>query len=386
MIGTDMRLGTAVVDTFGGIKSMPPADNSSDDLRIRRKNEEDNGPSTLNVVEKFPYTLESRREHNIKVLQQLFQEALVRDPERYSDPTELVEQLPDVCNCRKRVSLLPYLQRIEAAGTITRDVQRRGLEGADEMIDSHLKLHERMTCDIREYLSDTGAKNQRFAREVFEEAIIIACRDGRLEDAAARIAFAFFDVNGLKGVNDCLGHENGNKVLELVCRALAGLHLKLDGRVVTSFAAVQSGDEFNGVFIAPVDLRGRDGEIAHLIEDELAAVDTQEIISTKGLLPYEKTEVEKGFLEFGVNLHDPQNRYILSVSIGMTTLAEAFDQIELTAQDTFESAMGKLKMFVTKRSDMRSGKYKRSQKLRLAGTCPLMARILSFRETNEDPE
>ncbi|MQS08442.1 GGDEF domain-containing protein, partial [Streptomyces alkaliphilus] len=80
----------------------------------------------------------------------------------------------------------------------------------------------------------TGLANRRFADDRLSEALVGHHRDGTV------VHLAVFDLNGLKQVNDTLGHATGDRLL----RAFADLLSESARRLPGALAARLGGDEF----------------------------------------------------------------------------------------------------------------------------------------------
>ncbi len=78
----------------------------------------------------------------------------------------------------------------------------------------------------------TGLPNRRLFRERLNQAIIHAGKTGRL------LGVVFLDLDGFKSVNDMLGHDQGDRLLVEIARALSGVVRSQD--TVARFG----GDEF----------------------------------------------------------------------------------------------------------------------------------------------
>lgn len=97
----------------------------------------------------------------------------------------------------------------------------------------------------------SGLPNRRAFEEALEREISRAERTGR------RFSFVYIDVDGLKRVNDSLGHEAGDRLLRDVGRALRSATRQYD------FSARIGGDEF-GLLLAETDA-GEDLVIGRLL-------------------------------------------------------------------------------------------------------------------------
>ncbi|MBB0245495.1 diguanylate cyclase, partial [Streptomyces alkaliphilus] len=80
----------------------------------------------------------------------------------------------------------------------------------------------------------TGLANRRFADDRLSEALVGHHREGTV------VHLAVFDLNGLKQVNDTLGHATGDRLL----RAFADLLSESARRLPGALAARLGGDEF----------------------------------------------------------------------------------------------------------------------------------------------
>ncbi len=105
-------------------------------------------------------------------------------------------------------------------------------------IEVGLLARERYTASIRRYQVDalTGLLTRRYFEDLFKRLLERAQRHKEL------FVLALFDVDGLKTVNDSLGHPAGDQLLHAVARLLQGASRNSDlmGRL--------GGDEFVAIY------------------------------------------------------------------------------------------------------------------------------------------
>ncbi len=77
----------------------------------------------------------------------------------------------------------------------------------------------------------TGLYRQNYAKDIILE---------KLKDMNKNYVFCIFDIDYFKGINDCYGHQFGDKVLQYLSK-LAKANLRMDG---TDIVARIGGDEF----------------------------------------------------------------------------------------------------------------------------------------------
>lgn len=94
----------------------------------------------------------------------------------------------------------------------------------------------------------TGLANRRHFSQRLHEACAQCARDGH------QIAVVYLDLNGFKTINDTLGHEAGDRTLQLVARRLATTLRTQD------LVARIGGDEF-AIIINPCNARGEITEL-----------------------------------------------------------------------------------------------------------------------------
>ena len=94
----------------------------------------------------------------------------------------------------------------------------------------------------------TGLANRRHFSQRLHEACAQCARDGH------QIAVVYLDLNGFKAINDTLGHEAGDRTLQLVARRLATTLRTQD------LVARIGGDEF-AIIINPCNARSEISEL-----------------------------------------------------------------------------------------------------------------------------
>jgi diguanylate cyclase (GGDEF)-like protein len=150
-----------------------------------------------------------------------------------------------------------------ALGGIIRVIKEMDAQHANTLaqkeddIRTILTLKEKVIQDLRHELEHdnlTGLLNLRgFARfgEALTDIINATPEDQKglgFPRAFDRIAIAFCDLNGFKGVNDTYGHEVGDELLKIFGATLSGVFRNGD------FVARRSGDEF--IVALPVSSEG----------------------------------------------------------------------------------------------------------------------------------
>lgn len=109
------------------------------------------------------------------------------------------------------------------------------------LVASVALIYKKVTKDRMRYFSErdvlTGLYNRRAGMSLLEKS----CRDMMREHQPVTVCFV--DVDGLKQVNDCLGHEKGDELLVCVAHALRQSIRQQD------FVTRLGGDEFLIVFL-----------------------------------------------------------------------------------------------------------------------------------------
>jgi diguanylate cyclase (GGDEF)-like protein/PAS domain S-box-containing protein len=119
------------------------------------------------------------------------------------------------------------------------------------------KAFERRIFHLAHHDALTGLPNRAYLQDRLEHAIDLAKRMGR------RLALMFLDLDHFKAVNDTMGHDSGDALLNLV----AG---KLQSSVrVTDTVARMGGDEF----VVLLEPAGQDEDIARLTEKIISTLD-----------------------------------------------------------------------------------------------------------------
>lgn len=130
--------------------------------------------------------------------------------------------------------------RLVASSGATVDVEVHAAAVDTELGDLHVQVVDRRPQRAREVelramaLTDelTGLSNRRGFSVSAEQLLRVARRDGR------DVTFLFVDVDGLKGINDRLGHAAGDDAIRMAARIMRGVFRDADalGRY--------GGDEF----------------------------------------------------------------------------------------------------------------------------------------------
>lgn len=95
-----------------------------------------------------------------------------------------------------------------------------------------LLLHQKRIHDLAYYDNVTSLPNRLFLTETLNEAINKATKDN------SRLALLYFDIDRFKQINDTLGHDFGDRVLDLIGKRISRLIRKFD------VLARIGGDEF----------------------------------------------------------------------------------------------------------------------------------------------
>ncbi|WP_165873448.1 EAL domain-containing protein [Parasulfuritortus cantonensis] len=101
----------------------------------------------------------------------------------------------------------------------------------------------------------TRLPNRILARDRFEQAVTMAAREGR------KVALLFLDLDNFKTINDTLGHQAGDHLLQQVVGRLAEAVRGSDT------ISRQGGDEFLVILTALPDENGADAVAQHILED-----------------------------------------------------------------------------------------------------------------------
>jgi len=118
------------------------------------------------------------------------------------------------------------------------DIRTRELETANEDLRKEIEERRRMEAEVR-YRAYHDALTGLANRDLFS---------ARLQEALDRdepVAVLFMDLDGFKGVNDTLGHDMGDRLLQKIARRLK---LEVSDR---DTVARMGGDEFTIVVPSP---------------------------------------------------------------------------------------------------------------------------------------
>ena len=135
----------------------------------------------------------------------------------------------------------------------------------------------------------TGLANRRALEQRLDEAVLEASAHG------AELAVMFCDLDGLKSLNDMLGHEAGDSALRTVSDALTGVTATIDGAQVSRVG----GDEFC------VLLPGLDADAARMVaRSALEALDSAPALEA---LDSARAPVS---LSFGIASYGPRSQSV----------------------------------------------------------------------------
>lgn len=127
----------------------------------------------------------------------------------------------------------------------------------------------------------TGLPNRRALMSRLNDAMARADRSGR------GLALMFLDLDGFKQINDTLGHEHGDAVLQRFAESLSTLVRKTD------FVSRLAGDEFVVVLEDVTNLEGHAAEFAQAISHRIAVDDVMQTTSIRlsssiGVVAYDR--------------------------------------------------------------------------------------------------
>lgn len=149
------------------------------------------------------------------------------------------------------------LARLQAGLEETVAVRTRELESVNEELRKEIEERRRAEETIRQlayYDGLTGLPNRTNFSVLLASAIKVARRYGR------KFALAMLDLDGLKVVNDTLGHDAGDKLLHLVGKRFDETLRGSDS------AARMGGDEFLFIFAEIEDSQGLELVAERLLE------------------------------------------------------------------------------------------------------------------------
>jgi diguanylate cyclase (GGDEF)-like protein len=125
-------------------------------------------------------------------------------------------------------------------GDVVRRTVRHAIERNDQLLALERERDQQFRLATRDTL--TGVSNRRLLQQLAQHTIAQSRRHGR------RFAFAFYDLDGFKTVNDRWGHACGDELLRQVGQALGS-----GVRDIDTVARV-GGDEFLLLLAPPLDL------------------------------------------------------------------------------------------------------------------------------------
>ncbi|HEY4493044.1 MAG TPA: GGDEF domain-containing protein [Candidatus Paceibacterota bacterium] len=224
--------------------------------------------------------------------------------------------------------------------------------------------------DRREYL---GMYNRRWAEHKISQYIRKVV-DNPVEASKSLYTLmrVNLDLNGLKALNDLVGHEAGNKGLKLFANILnfgattLWLRDELHLEVTTS---AEGGDEFGLVISGDLDLRKHKDEIAHKYFEEVYAADVSHFID------FGKPEVREKLLALGIADEVPANfLFRLSTSVGACLFGEALDRVDVSKHGArFQEIVGEITNAMFGVADERSMANKSEFKKKLSQTNPVLS-------------
>ena len=114
----------------------------------------------------------------------------------------------------ERTGSLASKARADAAGDRKRAAEDRERAAEDRKRAAEDREHALAEVHRAELDDLTGFYRSRLGHVVLQHEIDRAARSG------AQLIFLYFDVNGLKHINDTLGHDEGNRLLEAFARSM----------------------------------------------------------------------------------------------------------------------------------------------------------------------
>lgn len=118
------------------------------------------------------------------------------------------------------------------------------------------KQLERQLQQAAHYDSLTGLANRSLILELLERALTTAARE------RSKVAILFLDLNGFKAINDRLGHDTGDLLLQIVAERLVHTMRKAD------YVGRLGGDEFL-VILQDIDTLENAQRLAIKLSDHL---------------------------------------------------------------------------------------------------------------------
>lgn len=184
---------------------------------------------------------------------------------------------------REREDILNMAQELQMnAG------QDEGMAKTKETVEKFIRLKEEKYYDQRSVFKDKGVLNKSFVKEITKNQIL---------DGNTNMMRISIDVEGLKTVNDIMGHEAGDKYLLRVYEQLEKSindikkNYKEDSQELEFFITAEGGDEFGILVVGKKDI-GID-----LSTQELKLSEKDESQKTLGTLINEKLNDNLGDIE-----------------------------------------------------------------------------------------
>lgn len=242
------------------------------------------------------------------------------------------------------------IPELKLRGEVSKEIER-WKKGKDSGAYSPEEISQNVRTDIekeaRMYL-DRAKHIQMYNRDYVEATLenalseIFEPETNKLDDFY-KIALIFFDLNGLKTLNDGTTHENGDRALEIFSKILKNgsttQWLRRQG--VEVIPAHQSGDEFLLLMRGDKDLSSILEETKKRFHDEVEHYDASDLLDFQTGKKYlsETLKIYDKFLEdlskkTGVSIEALEEKFSrefkfkLGTSVGIATLGQALSLID----------------------------------------------------------
>ena len=259
---------------------------------------------------------------------------------------EILEQTPP----KMRKKLEERIDMLEEAGVKDEEVLNRATEFfAQEVKTSYMD-------------SRFEIPNQTYLRMELVNRVDQLLENNELIESLSKLGVLFFDINGLKAVNDINGHDAGDKYLETVVNVLEnGKTSKiLNKRGIDTFVTSNGGDEFSVILDSKFELKKGSGEaliekILKKYQEEIKNSDCSELIDFKD------DEVRKKFNDLSIEIPD-NFEFSATASGGWSLLEEALDRVEEFDVENYHEILNNITGGMLDISDQRSIQNKEKMK------------------------
>ncbi|KKQ81750.1 MAG: Diguanylate cyclase with PAS/PAC sensor [Parcubacteria group bacterium GW2011_GWF2_38_76] len=220
---------------------------------------------------------------------------------------------------------------------------------------------------------DEALSNRKYIETKLFKEIKSGIETENPEEKLKRVAVVNFDLNGLKSINDLMGHGKGDLALKTFAKIIQNGEtvkwLEEEKKVeVTPFA--QGGDEFGVYLNGEANLNELRDEIEKRFFEEASKADTSEMFD------FSDPKVKEFFKDRGIFLNRegevevPNDfKFRFGTSVGLATAEEIYKEIKIGEKENINEKIRELRGQIIGLADSRAGanKTETKEKLKISG-------------------